>query len=166
MLKRRNWGGRADVYGCDSALARICLAGGNQLHGGRRARIRRRVKSRAGDSAGRCGPCYIRRTRVQDLSGKLVAGAEANAKLAGEIATLICCAMGTGLVTAIVDFVSPRPPGDRSATETINENEPVRLGVPKIDPDEGLKLNPGGSAPDRTAKAYGADPPLTERTAL
>jgi hypothetical protein len=48
----------------------------------------------------------------------------------------------------------------------MNGNEPVRLGVPEIDPDEGFKLNPGGSAPDRTEKAYGADPPLTARTAL
>ncbi len=49
-----------------------------------------------------------------------------------------------------------------SVTVAVNENVPVDVGVPVITP-AGLKLNPGGSAPEVMDQVYGVVPPVAFR---
>ena len=77
---------------------------------------------------------------------------EARLKLAGEIATLTCCAGGAGLATAIAKKRRPSEACDLSVTEIENGKEPLRVGIPVMAPELRFKLSPGGSNPERTAK--------------
>jgi hypothetical protein len=42
---------------------------------------------------------------------------------------------------------------DLSVTEIENGKEPLRVGIPEMEPELRFKLNPGGSNPERTEKA-------------
>ena len=77
---------------------------------------------------------------------------DARLKLAGEIATLTGCAGGAGLATAIAKNRRPWEACDLSATEIENGKEPLRVGIPMMEPELRFKLSPGGSNPERTAK--------------